>query len=216
MPGQGAAQALRQRRSPGGRLAPFRGAADPGPADPCLGAWASGSGGGRRRPPSSCLAWPRSWASSEPPSNLTMTRVGVVYQARQQQLKRLVALKMIRAGLQARPEDLAVSGSRRKRSRGCITPISCRSTTSARSPASPLSRWNCWRGSLADRLAGTPQPGRQAAELMVTLARAIAHGTPSRHRASATSNPPTSCSTGTAFPRSQTSGWPNASTPPRA
>jgi len=31
--------------------------------------------------------------------------MGVVYQARQHQLKRLVALKMIRAGLQARPED---------------------------------------------------------------------------------------------------------------
>ena len=39
---------------------------DPGPAGPGLGAWAEmGPAATRRRPPSSCLAWPPSWALSE-------------------------------------------------------------------------------------------------------------------------------------------------------
>ena len=100
--------------------------------------------------------------------------MGVVYQARQHQLNRLVALKMIRAGLQARREDL-------DRFRGEAETVAWLHHANivqiydiGEAAGLPFVALELLEGgSLADRLAGTPQPGRQAAELMVTLARAI-------------------------------------------
>jgi serine/threonine protein kinase/Tfp pilus assembly protein PilF len=100
--------------------------------------------------------------------------MGVVYKARQRQLNRLVALKMIRAGIDARPEE-------RKRFR-----IEAEAVARLHHPnilqiydigeaaGLPFVSLELLEGgSLADRLAGTPQPGRPAAELMIILARAI-------------------------------------------
>ena len=100
--------------------------------------------------------------------------MGVVYQARQQQLKRLVALKMIRAGLQARPKDLdrfrlEAEAVARLHHANIVQIYDIGAAAGLPFVALELLEG----GSLADRLAGTPQPGRQAAELMVTLARAM-------------------------------------------
>ena len=59
-------------------------------------------------------------------------RMGVVYKARQAAANRLVALKMVRASRlgDARPGD--GSATRRRRSPPWTTPISCRSSRSAR------------------------------------------------------------------------------------
>ena len=100
--------------------------------------------------------------------------MGVVYQARQHQLNRLVALKMIRAGIQARPKDLdrfrlEAEAVARLHHANIVQIYDIGEAAGLPFVALELLEG----GSLADRLAGTPQPGRQAAELMVTLARAI-------------------------------------------
>ena len=77
------------------------------------------------------------------------------------------------------------SGSRPRPSPGSAIRISCISTRSARSTAFPSCRSSFWKGARwRDRLAGNPQPGRSAAELTATLARAIqiAHDAKIIHR----------------------------------
>ena len=100
--------------------------------------------------------------------------MGVIYQARQRQLNRLVALKMIRAGLQAEPKDL----DRFRLEAEAVARLHHANIVQihdigevAGLPFVTLELLE--GGSLADRLAGTPQQGRYAAELMITLARAI-------------------------------------------
>ncbi len=100
--------------------------------------------------------------------------MGVIYQARQHQLNRLVALKMIRAGIQARPEELdrfrlEAEAVARLHHANIVQIYDIGEVGGLPFVALELLEG----GSLADRLAGTPHPGRQAAELMVTLARAI-------------------------------------------
>ena len=100
--------------------------------------------------------------------------MGVVYQARQHQLNRLVALKMIRAGIQARPDELdrfrgEAEAVARLHHANIVQIYDIGEVAGLPFVALELLEG----GSLADRLAGTPYPGRQAAELMVTLARAI-------------------------------------------
>jgi serine/threonine protein kinase/Tfp pilus assembly protein PilF len=100
--------------------------------------------------------------------------MGVVYKARHRGLNRLVAVKMIRGGSQARAEHL-----RRFR-------IEAEAVAQLRHPnilqiydigeagGLPFVALELLEGgSLDDRWAGNPQPGRQAAELLVTLARAV-------------------------------------------
>ena len=100
--------------------------------------------------------------------------MGVVYKARHRQLNRLVALKMIRDGKHARPEH-------RERFR-----IEAEAVARLRHPnivqiyeigeadGRPFVSLELLEGgSLADRLKGTTQPGRAAAELVATLARAM-------------------------------------------
>src|SRR5262249_26883736 len=100
--------------------------------------------------------------------------MGVVYKARQVGLKRLVALQLLRAGALAGP-------AQRARSRGeaeAIARLRHANIVQIHEVGEALGRPFCSLelvdgGSLADRLRGTPQPPRQAAALVETLARAV-------------------------------------------
>ncbi len=98
----------------------------------------------------------------------------MVYLARQTGLNRLVAVKMIRGGQQARPEHFArfrleAEAVAQLRHPHIIQIYEIGSVDNLPFVSLELLQG----GSLADRLDGTPQPGRQAAELMITLAGAI-------------------------------------------
>jgi serine/threonine protein kinase/lipoprotein NlpI len=100
--------------------------------------------------------------------------MGVVYKARQVGLNRMVALKMIRGGSQARPDHLLrfsieAEAVARLRHQNIIQIFDIGEIDG--SPYVSLELLE--GGSLADRLSGTPQPGRSAAELLETLVLAI-------------------------------------------
>jgi eukaryotic-like serine/threonine-protein kinase len=100
--------------------------------------------------------------------------MGVVYQSRQRRLDRLVALKTIRAGPQASPEGL----TRFRFEAEAVARLHHANIVQIYDIGEVgglpyLSLELLEGGSLADRLAGTPQPGRQAAELVHTLALAM-------------------------------------------
>jgi serine/threonine protein kinase/formylglycine-generating enzyme required for sulfatase activity len=99
--------------------------------------------------------------------------MGVVYQARQVGLGRLVALKMLRAG-EADPEALArfwaeAEAVARLRHPGIVQVYEI----GAHQGRPYFSMEYCGGGSLAARLGGTPLPPRQAAALAEALARAV-------------------------------------------
>ncbi|MCI0465191.1 MAG: protein kinase, partial [Gemmataceae bacterium] len=99
---------------------------------------------------------------------------GVVYKARQQALNRLVALKMIRGPEQTRPEDrlrFQIEGEVVAR---LHHPNIVQIYEVGNHAGQPFFAFEFVDGgSLADRLDGTPQPPRHAAELIETLARAV-------------------------------------------
>ncbi len=106
--------------------------------------------------------------------------MGVVYRARQRGLDRLVALKMIRAGSHAGPEHLLrfqieVRAVARLRHPNVVQVYDVGEADGLPYVALELLEG----GSLESRVAGTPQPEGRSAELIETLARAIA----SAHRA---------------------------------
>ena len=101
--------------------------------------------------------------------------MGVVYRARQHGLERLVALKMIRAGSHAAPEHLvrfrieALAVARLRH------PNVVQVYDIGQAEGLPFVALELLEGgSLESRIAGTPQPERDSAELMVTLAGAVA------------------------------------------
>src|SRR5262249_16447116 len=102
--------------------------------------------------------------------------MGVVYQARQQGLNRLVALKMILAGAQAEAVNLA-----RFRAEGEVQgrlgdPNIVQIYEVGEADGCPyLALEYVEGGTLGQKLAGTPQPAREAARLAETLARAVHH-----------------------------------------
>ena len=100
--------------------------------------------------------------------------MGVVYKARQRGLNRLVALKMIIGGSQARDDHLArfrveAEAVARLRHPNILQIYDIGEFDDVPFVALELLEG----GDLDARLAGTPQPGRPAAELVVTLARAV-------------------------------------------
>ncbi len=111
--------------------------------------------------------------------------MGVVYLARQTGLNRFVAVKMIRGGVQARPEHFSrfrieAEAVARLRHANIVQIHDIGETDGL--PFFSLELLE--GGSLDDRLAGTPQPLRQSADLIATLARAvgIAHAAGIIHR----------------------------------
>jgi len=102
--------------------------------------------------------------------------MAVVYKARQSQLDRLVAVKMLLAGAHAGPEEL----SRFRREAEAIARLHHPNIVEiyevGEKDAYPYVVLELVSGgSLAKVLAGTPLPARRAAELILELARAVQH-----------------------------------------
>jgi tetratricopeptide (TPR) repeat protein len=111
--------------------------------------------------------------------------MGVVYRARHLGLNRLVALKMVRGGSQARRDFFTRFRVEAESVARLSHPNIVQIYDIGEAGGLPFVALELLDGgSLADRLAGNPQPGRQAAELMTTLARAvqIAHESGIIHR----------------------------------
>src|SRR5262249_2073666 len=102
--------------------------------------------------------------------------MGVVYLARDLALDRPAALKMILAGAHAGPEDLARFRHEAQAAARLTHPGIVRVYQVGGHQGLPfLALEFCPGGSLADRLAGTPLPPREAAALVATLAVAVHH-----------------------------------------
>jgi uncharacterized protein (TIGR03067 family) len=100
--------------------------------------------------------------------------MGVVYQARQRGLDRLVALKMILAGAQAGAEELVRFQAEAAAVARLRHPNIVQVYEVGEAEGRPFfSLEYVEGGSLAARLGGTPQPAGDAAELVETLARAV-------------------------------------------
>ena len=100
--------------------------------------------------------------------------MGVVYKARQLRLNRPVALKMLLAGPYARPEEL----ERFLREAEAVASLRHANIVQVYDVGNVVGRPYFTMelvegGSLAQQLAGAPQPARQAAALVVTIAQAI-------------------------------------------
>jgi serine/threonine protein kinase/WD40 repeat protein/Flp pilus assembly protein TadD len=101
--------------------------------------------------------------------------MGVVYQARQVKLNRLVALKMILGGSHAGPEELARFRREAEAVARLQHPHIVQIYEVGEQGGTPyFSLEFVGGGTLAQHLAGTPQPPRRAAGLVEILARAIA------------------------------------------
>jgi WD40 repeat protein/tRNA A-37 threonylcarbamoyl transferase component Bud32 len=102
--------------------------------------------------------------------------MGVVYQARQVKLQRLVALKMILAGIHAQPEERTRFQAEAEAVARLAHPNIVQIYEVGEHNGLPyLALEYVAGGSLAQHLGGTPQPPRVAAELLLTLTRAVEH-----------------------------------------
>jgi tetratricopeptide (TPR) repeat protein/tRNA A-37 threonylcarbamoyl transferase component Bud32 len=111
--------------------------------------------------------------------------MGVVYKARHRGLNRLVALKMIRGGSQARTDYFARFRVEAESVAQLRHPNIIQIYDINEADGLPFVALELLDGGGLDaQLAGNPQPGRQSAELMITLARAVhvAHQSAIIHR----------------------------------
>jgi tetratricopeptide (TPR) repeat protein len=100
--------------------------------------------------------------------------MGVVYKARQVGLDRLVALKMIRTGAHAGPEELQRFIAEARVVAALQHPNIIQIYDINLSQEAPYFSMELVEGgTLAERFGGRPQPFRQAAQLVLTLARAV-------------------------------------------
>jgi eukaryotic-like serine/threonine-protein kinase len=100
--------------------------------------------------------------------------MGVVYKARQVGFNRVVALKMILAGDHAGPDDLARFKAEAEAIARLQHPNIVQIYAIGEHEGRPyFSLEYCDGGSLADKVRGQPQPPREAAALVQTLARAM-------------------------------------------
>jgi eukaryotic-like serine/threonine-protein kinase len=100
--------------------------------------------------------------------------MGVVYRARHAALQRMVALKMILAGAHARPEELVRFKREAEAAARLQHPNIVQIHEIGEHQGRPfLSLEYICGGTLAQKLAGKPQPARTAARLVEQLARAI-------------------------------------------
>ena len=100
--------------------------------------------------------------------------MGVVYKALDLGLSRLVALKMIRGGSQARPELFKRFSTEAEAIAALRHPNILQIYDIGEANGLPYVALELLEGgSLEDRLAGTPQPGAFAAELLATLGAAV-------------------------------------------
>jgi serine/threonine protein kinase len=111
--------------------------------------------------------------------------MGVVYQARQLMLNRRVALKMIASASASRPDEVSRFRREAESAAQLQHPNIVQIYEVGQQGRNPfLVLEYVAGGSLAQQLAGQPQPPRKAAELVQTLARAmhVAHGRGIVHR----------------------------------
>jgi serine/threonine protein kinase len=102
--------------------------------------------------------------------------MGVVYKARQLGLNRIVALKMVLAGANASPQDLARFRAEAEAVAQLQHPNILQIFEIGEQNGCPfLALEYIAGGSLAEHLNGTPVGPRQAAELVLALARAVHH-----------------------------------------
>jgi serine/threonine-protein kinase len=102
--------------------------------------------------------------------------MGVVFKARQRALGRLVALKQIRAGLDAAPKELARFQGEAEAAAMLSHPHIVRVFDVGQQDGLPYIAMELVEGgSLADRLAGGPLRPAEAAALIADLARALQH-----------------------------------------
>ena len=100
--------------------------------------------------------------------------MGVVYEARHLRLNRLVALKMLIAGAYAGPPERARFQREAEAVAGLHHPNIVQVYDVGDHEGCPFFTMELLEGgSLAQALAGTPQPARQAAALLITLAEAV-------------------------------------------
>src|SRR5262249_8296555 len=100
--------------------------------------------------------------------------MGVVYKARHLRLKRTVALKMLLAGAYAGPPERARFQREAEAVAGLRHANIVQVYDVAEHEGRPYFTMEFVEGgSLAGKLSGTPQPARQAAALLATLAQAV-------------------------------------------
>src|SRR5579862_4505759 len=137
-----------------------------------------------RKPPPGSSGWPVA-PGYEILEELGRGGMGVVYQARQLGLHRIVALKMVLAGIQAGPKELARFRAEAEAIARLQHPNIVQIYDVGEAAGRPFFVLEYVAGgSLAQHLQGKPQPVRIAAQLVETLARAVhaAHSNGVIHR----------------------------------